>query len=125
MTTAFVSVFLFVHGLVHLPAWLAPAGRSEPFDPRHSWAFAAAGLPQVRALGRAAVALASATTVLCVIACAAAAVRSGGWTTAALTAAYVGLALKALWFNAWLSRGVLLDVDVIAGVLLAWPPSLY
>jgi len=125
MTTALVSAFLFLHGLVHLPVWLPQPGRSEPFDPRHSWALAAAGLPQARVMGTAAVGLASATAVLYVIAGAATAAQSSGWATAAVTAAAVGLVLKALWFNPWLSLGMLLDAGVITAVAMTWPASLY
>ncbi|MDT7839954.1 hypothetical protein [Streptomyces justiciae] len=39
--------------------------------------------------------------------------------------AAVGLLLRTLWFNPWLSLGVLLDAGVIAAVLLTWPASLY
>ncbi|WP_405905343.1 MULTISPECIES: hypothetical protein [unclassified Streptomyces] len=124
MTTALVATFLFLHGLVHLPVWLAPTSRDAPFDPRHSWVLAAAGLPQARA-GTAAVGLASAATLLYVIAGAATAAQSGGWATAAVTAAAAGLLLKSLYFNPWLSLGVLLDAAVITAVLAAWPGSLY
>ncbi|MFF1680078.1 hypothetical protein ACFVYG_29060 [Streptomyces sp. NPDC058256] len=86
MTTALVATFLFLHGLVHLPVWLAPTGRDGPFDPRHSGVLAAAGLPQARA-GTAAVSLASATTLLYVIAGAVTAAQSSGRATAAVTAA--------------------------------------
>jgi len=82
MTTALVSSFLFLHGLVHLPVWLAQPGRNEPFDPRHSWAFTAAGLSRGRPMGAAAVGLASATAMLYVIAGAATAAQSTGWAVA-------------------------------------------
>jgi hypothetical protein len=125
MTTALVSVFLFVHGFVHLLVWLARAKVDEPFDPRHSWALAAAGVPGPRIPGTLAVSLASVTTMLYVIAGAAAATQAEGWATAALLAAATGLFLKALWFNPWLSFGVVLDIGVIAAVLASWPASLY
>ncbi|MBC9713873.1 hypothetical protein H9Y04_14985 [Streptomyces sp. TRM66268-LWL] len=128
MTTALVAVFLFLHGLLHLTVWLPTGGRSAPqpasFDPRHSWALTFAGVPPGRA-ARASVAFASATTVLYLIAGAAAAAQANGWTAAALTAAASGLALKALWFHPWLSLGVLLDAGVITAVALNWPGSLY
>ncbi|WP_328500535.1 hypothetical protein OG828_07345 [Streptomyces sp. NBC_00457] len=125
MTTALVATFLFLHGLVHLPVWLAQDDRNEPFDPRHSWPLATAGLPQARVVSSAAVGLASVTTILYVIAGAATAAQSSGWATAAILAASVGLVLKALWFNPWLSLGVLLDAGVITAVLMSWPASLY
>ncbi|PWI13258.1 hypothetical protein DI272_03265 [Streptomyces sp. Act143] len=125
MITALVSVFLFVHGLVHLTVWLPRQADRQPFDPRYSWALAAAGLPRAGAMDAAAIGLASATAVLYLIAGLATAVQSSGWAAAALTAAAVGLLLKTLWFNPWLSLGVLLDAGVITAVLLAWPGSLY
>ncbi|MGW0758449.1 hypothetical protein ACWD1Y_18580 [Streptomyces sp. NPDC002814] len=128
MTTALVSAFLFIHGFVHLTVWVTQpgkAGKNEPFDPRHSWALAAAELPQARVVSSAAVGMASVTTILYVIAGAATAAQSSGWATAAILAASVGLVLKALWFNPWLSLGVLLDAGVITAVLMSWPASLY
>ncbi|MFD5256368.1 hypothetical protein ACFWM5_26485 [Streptomyces bobili] len=125
MTAALVATFLFLHGLVHLPVWLARAGGNEPFDPRHSWALTAAGLPRTRVVGTTAIGLASVTATLYIIAGAATAVQSSGWATAALLAATVGLVLKAVWFNPWLSLGVLLDVGVITAVVTDWPASLY
>ncbi|MDF3145599.1 hypothetical protein, partial [Streptomyces sp. T21Q-yed] len=50
---------------------------------------------------------------------------SGWWPTAALVAAAGGLALKAIWFDPWLSVGVLLDVGVIVAVACTWPASVY
>ncbi|MFF6995507.1 hypothetical protein ACFY93_11170 [Streptomyces sp. NPDC008313] len=123
MITLFFSAVLFLHGLVHLPVWLAPVGGSEPFDPRHSWASAAAGVPGPRLTGAAAIVLASVTTLLYVIAGAATATRSGGWPTAALVAACAGLLLKAVWFDPWLIPGVLLDAGVVAAALSGWPAS--
>ncbi|GAA3816393.1 hypothetical protein ACFS5L_06125 [Streptomyces phyllanthi] len=143
MITALVSTFLFVHGLIHLAVWLPHDSTEQPFNPRHSWALTAAGLPPTWDGGapghgglparaksgvgesRASVGLASVTALLYVIAGAAAAAQSGGWSTAAVVAASVGLLLKTLWFNPWLSLGVLLDAGVIAAVVMSWPASLY
>ncbi|MER6418256.1 hypothetical protein [Streptomyces sp. NPDC001137] len=50
---------------------------------------------------------------------------SGWWPTAALVAASSGLVLKAVWFDPWLSVGVLLDVGVITAVACSWPASVY
>ncbi|MDL2074893.1 hypothetical protein QNN03_00410 [Streptomyces sp. GXMU-J15] len=125
MTTALVSAFLFVHGLLHLAVWLPHGAAEQPFDPRHSWVLAAAGAPRARSVDRAAIGLASVTAMLYVIAGASAAAQSSGWTTAALLAAASGLLLKALWFDPWLTLGVLLDVGVIAAVLASWPGALF
>ncbi|MEV0173566.1 hypothetical protein AB0I00_20915 [Streptomyces sp. NPDC050803] len=125
MTTALVSAFLFVHGLLHLAVWLPHDTAEQPFNPRHSWALAAAGVPRARVVDRAAIGMAAVTAMLYVIAGSAAAAQSGGWATAAVIAACAGLLLKALWFNPWLTLGVLLDVGVVAAVLTSWPGSLY
>lgn len=125
MTTVLVSVFLFLHGFIHLPVWLARTEGSRPFDPRHSWALAAAGVPGARVAGAAAVGLASVAALLYLFAGAAVAVGSSVWPAAAVTAACVGLLLKGLWFNPWLSLGLLLDVGVITAVVAVWPASLY
>ncbi|MGW3031879.1 hypothetical protein ACWDCB_11670 [Streptomyces sp. NPDC001178] len=50
---------------------------------------------------------------------------AGWWPTAALVAASSGLVLKAVWFDPWLSVGVLLDVGVITAVACSWPASVY
>ncbi|MFI7413422.1 hypothetical protein ACIBU0_32575 [Streptomyces sp. NPDC049627] len=125
MITALVSAFLFAHGLVHLAVWLPHDDTDQPFDPRHSWALASAGLPRAGVVDRTAIGLASVTAMLYVIAGAATAAQGSGWADAAVLAATVGLVLKSVWFNAWLSLGVLLDIGVIAAVALSWPGSLY
>ncbi|MFF7534809.1 hypothetical protein ACFZB2_37845 [Streptomyces bobili] len=124
MITGLVSAVLFLHGFVHLPVWLAPTGGGEPFDPRRSWALAAAGVPGRRVTGAAAIGFAAVTSMLYVIAGASAAVQSSGAPAAALFAACTGLLLKTLWFSPWLSLGVLFDVGVVAAVLSGWPASL-
>jgi hypothetical protein len=52
-------------------------------------------------------------------------VGSSWWPTAALVGAVGGLLLKAIWFDPWLSVGVLLDVGVIMAVACTWPASVY
>ncbi|MER7172168.1 hypothetical protein [Streptomyces mesophilus] len=128
MITALFAAFLIAHGLIHLPVWAPPGpaheGSRPPFDARHSWALAVAGLPQARA-GRVSIGLASVAAMLYVIAGAAAASGAADWPTAAVSAAVVGLALKILWFHPWLSLGVLLDAGVLLAVYAYWPASLY
>ena len=42
----------------------------------------------------------------------------------AVVAAIIALALKILFFNPWLSLGVLLDAAVLSSALWSWPFSL-
>ena len=44
--------------------------------------------------------------------------------TLAVAAAIVGLALKVLYFNPWLTLGILLDAGVLSAALLSWPVGL-
>ncbi|MEV8550190.1 hypothetical protein AB0L04_10235 [Streptomyces glaucescens] len=125
MTAVLVAAFLFLHGLVHLPVWLMRVDDNRRFDPRRSWALTAAGVPGARVVGATAIALASVTAMLYVVAGAAAAVRSDGWAAAAFLAACVGLALKAVWFHPRLSPGAVLDAAVLVAVLTSRPVPLY
>jgi hypothetical protein len=68
--------------------------------------------------------LASATTVAYVAAGVAVAVGSGWAVGLAAAAAIVGLSLKALYFNPWLSLGVLLDAVVLSAAVAGWPITL-
>ena len=65
------------------------------------------------------------TAVVYAVAGAAVLAGAGWWPTAALVAASSGLVLKAVWFDPWLSVGVLLDVGVITAVACSWPASVY
>ncbi|MGW7263265.1 hypothetical protein [Streptomyces sp. NPDC054842] len=121
-----VGTFLVVHGLLHLGVWTAPRqpDRPSPFDPGHSWALAATHVSPAPAR---AIALAVAwyTAVVYTISGAGAFVGSNWWPTAALVGAASGLILKGIWFDPWLSVGVLLDVSVIVAVACTWPASAY
>ncbi len=126
MITLLVAAFLIVHGLLHVGVWTAPRqpGTPSPFTPGHSWLLAAA---RVRAttVGTVALALACYTAVVYVIAGVGVPAGAGWWPTAALVAASTGLLLKAVWFDPWLSLGVLLAVGVGAAVACLWPASVY
>ncbi|GGL16567.1 hypothetical protein [Streptomyces flaveus] len=126
MITALVGAFLIVHGLLHLGVWTTPEqpDKPAPFDRGHSWALAAAHVSTAPARA-AALALAWYTALVCVVAGAGVLAGSVWWPTAALVAAVSGLALKAIWFDPWLSVGVLLDVGVLVAVASSWPGSLY
>jgi hypothetical protein len=47
------------------------------------------------------------------------------WAPAAVGAAVAAVVLKGIFFNAWLTLGVALDVAVLAAVAAGWPPSLF
>lgn len=114
MTTFLVATFLVLHGLLHPGVWTAPVqpDKPAPFDPGHSRVLSAAhvGAAPARAT---ALALAWYTALLYAVAGAGAVAGVGWWPAAAVVAAASGLALKAIWFDPWLTVGVLLDVGVI------------
>ncbi|TRO57174.1 MULTISPECIES: hypothetical protein [unclassified Streptomyces] len=126
MTTMLVTVFLIAHGLLHPGVWTAPTqpGKQLAFDPGHSWVLEAAHVSAAPTRA-ASLALAWYVALVYVVAGAGVAAGSGWWPTAAIVAASTGLALKAIWFDPWLSVGVLLDVSVIVAVAGTWPASLY
>ena len=127
MTTWLIATFLIAHGAVHLAVWLPPsptdAERQAPFAPDHSAVLTRTKVPQA-ASHVVAVRLAVAATVAYVLAGLAVALGSG-WTVAlAAVAAIIGLALKLIFFNPWLSLGVLLDAAVLSAALWSWPVTL-
>lgn len=126
MITVLVAAFLIVHGLLHPGVWTAPQepAKAAPFIPGHSWALAAAHVPDAptRAI---ALSLAWWTAVVYAIAGAGVLAGSEWWPTAALVAAASGLVLKAVWFDPWLSVGILLDAGVIVAVACTWPASVH
>ncbi|MFF4505034.1 hypothetical protein [Streptomyces sp. NPDC001401] len=126
MTTLLVAAFLIVHGLLHPGVWTAPQQPGKPalFVPGYSWALTAARVPQATA-GAMALALAWYTAVVYAIAGVGVLAGTGWWPTAALVAASTGLLLKAVWFDPWLSVGLLLDVGVVVAVACTWPASVY
>ena len=126
MTSLLVGAFLIVHGLLHPGVWTAPqqSGTGAPFTPGHSWVLTAARVRPAPAWA-AALVLAWYTAVVYAVAGAGVLAGAGWWPTAALVAASSGLVLKAVWFDPWLSVGVLLDVGVITAVACSWPASVY
>ncbi|MFE1841072.1 hypothetical protein [Streptomyces sviceus] len=127
MIAFLVGTFLILHGLLHPGVWTVPAradAQTTPFDPGHSWALAAAHVsdPSARATASA---LAWYTALVYVIAGTGVFAGSGWWPVAAAVGATAGLALKAIWFDPWLTVGVLLDVGVLVAVVCAWPASLH
>ena len=125
--TWLITAFLIAHGAVHLAVWLPPAPtddeRQVPFAPDHSAVLTRTRVPQ-DAIHLVAVDHAVAATLMYVVAGLAVALGSGWAIALAAGAALVGLALKVLFFNRWLSLGVLLDAAVLSAALLSWPVSL-
>jgi hypothetical protein len=127
VTTFLVAAFLVAHGLVHLAVWLphpAPEeGKPVPFAPDHSALLTVAAVPAVGAR-RFSEILAVTAAVTLVLAGAAVAFGVGAAVPLAVAGASVGLLLKALFFNAWLTLGVALDLLVLAMALASWPVPL-
>lgn len=125
--TAIVVVFLAAHGLVHLAVWLPsteaqPDKPPPPFAPDHSALLEKAAVPRPTA-HRVAAGLAVATAVAYLVA-ALAVLLDQAAVPIAVVAAVLGLILKVVFFNPWLTFGVLLDALVLAAALAEWPVSL-
>ena len=122
METFLVVAFLIAHGLVHAAVWATPKPAAEPppFDPAHSWALQASHVPPATQRSTS-VGLAWVAALLLVVAGSAYAFDAGVWTLFAAAGAVVGLVLKGLWFNRWLSLGVALDLAVLVAALTNWP----
>ena len=109
MLRVLVGMFLVAHGLVTFAIWAAPMTEQAPFNPSHSWL-----LGDTRALALA----------LAVVAGIAFVVTGGGflahqdwWAAAAVAAGAVSVLLMALYFNRWLSAGILISAAILyAGV---------
>jgi hypothetical protein len=125
--TWLVAAFLVAHGAVHLAVWLPPAPteaeRRAPFAPDRSAVLTTTQVSQT-ASHLVAVLLACATATAYVVAALAAAFGSGWVVPLAAVGAVTGIVLKAVFFNPWLSLGVLLDAAVLSAALLDWPVSL-
>jgi hypothetical protein len=125
--TWLMAALLILHGAVHLAVWLSPAPtdaeQSAPFAPDHS-----AVLTRTHVAPTTAHVLATRLAVAAAVAYGVSglAVAFGSeWAAGiAVAAAILGLTLKAVFFNPWLSLGVLLDTAVLSAALLSWPISL-
>jgi hypothetical protein len=126
MTEVVVAAFLIAHGLVHPMIYVAPRNPGErvPYDPAHSWALQALHVGR-RETHVAAVAVAATVAGLYTVAGLAVLLDLDIAITYTRVAAGTALALKAVWYNRWLSLGVLLDVLVVYAIAQQWPPSLY
>ena len=124
MTRLLVAAFLIAHGIVHAALWATPMDpdKTAPFDPSYSWALAA-GHVAAAPMRSASVAFAWVSAVLYIAAGVSVAVDAAAWSALAAVGAVVGLALKGVWFNRWLSFGLALDVAVLVAIAQGWPPS--
>jgi hypothetical protein len=105
MLRVLIGLFVVAHGLVTFGIWAAPVAEKAPFNPSHSWL-----LGDTRTLAIALAVLAAITFV----------VTGGGflaeqdWRAAAAVAAgAVAVLLMALYFNPWLSAGILISVVIL------------
>ena len=128
MTRALVAAFLLAHGLLHAAIYATPkrsdAAVDAPFEPGHSWLLGAAHVP-VHPARAASVALAWVGTATFTVSAILLLAGTELWASLAALAALVSMALKVVFFNPWLTFGVLLDVGVLVAVQAGWPPSLY
>ncbi|GAB3106858.1 hypothetical protein GCM10027160_02910 [Streptomyces calidiresistens] len=126
MIRAVAVLLLFAHGVAHFAIWVprVDPGRPPPFRPDRSGLLSAAGMPE-GAVRRAAVTLAVVTGLLNWLAAVWLVTGSDRWAGAAVGAAVCGLVLKAIWFNPWLSLGVVLDLGLLLAVAQRWPAALW
>ncbi|MQA87570.1 MAG: hypothetical protein GEV03_23840 [Streptosporangiales bacterium] len=90
-----------------------------PYDPRRSWALAAAHVTYV---GTARVGVATSWLVAAAYVAGGVALLAGAgwWLPLAVVAAAVGLAFKGLYFHPWLTFGVLLDAAALVAAGTGW-----
>jgi hypothetical protein len=94
MIRVLLGLFVIAHGLITFGIWAAPVTEQAPFNPNHSWL------------------LGDARTLVVV--------TGGGflteqdwWATGAVAAGAVAVLLMALYFNAWLSAGILISAAIL------------
>jgi hypothetical protein len=113
MLRVLLGLFVVAHGLVTFGIWAAPVAEKAPFNPSHSWL-----LGDARTLA----------VALAVVAAAAFVATGGGflaqqdwWAIAAVAAGAAALALMALYFNPWLSAGILISAVILYAGVQALP----
>jgi hypothetical protein len=107
---------LIAHGIVHAALWLpqavgAPLPEGAPFDTGRSWLVSSFSEQGARVAGGA---LAAAVAAAMAVAGVAYIADQGWWWWAAVAGAGGSLVLIALYWNVWLSLGVLIDVAILA-----------
>jgi hypothetical protein len=105
MLRMLVGLFVVVHGLVTFGIWAAPVAEKAPFNPSHSWL-----LGDTRTL---AVALAVVAAIAFVVTGGGFLAQQDWWAGAAVAAGAVAVLLMALYFNPWLSAGILISAAIL------------
>jgi hypothetical protein len=105
MLRVLLGLFLVAHGLVTFGIWAAPVTDKAPFNPSHSWL-----LGDTRTLA----------IILAVLAAIGFVATGGGllaqqdwWAAAGIAAGAVAVLLMGLYFNPWLSAGILISVAIL------------
>jgi hypothetical protein len=105
MLRVLLGLFVVAHGLVTFGIWAAPVPEKAPFNPSRSWL-----LGDTRTL---AVALAVVAAVAFVVAGGGVLAQQGWWADAAVAAGAVAVVLMGLYFNPWLSAGILISAAIL------------
>jgi hypothetical protein len=104
-----LGLFVVAHGLITLAIWTAPVTKKAPFNPSHSWLLGDARMP--------AIALAVVAAVTFVVAGGGFLAHQDWWAISGIAAGAVAIVLMGLYFNPWLSAGVLISGAVLyAGI---------
>jgi len=125
MTRIVLAAFLIAHGLLHPAIHSVPEdpNKPAPFNPNHSWAFAAVHVAdrKARVFG---VGVSWLTALAFVAAGIALFIQSPLWVSIAACGAVLGLSVKALFFHPCLILGVLIDIGILGAATEVWPGSL-
>jgi hypothetical protein len=105
MPRVLLGLFVVAHGLVTFGIWAAPVTDKAPFNPSRSWL-----LGDTRTL---AVALAVVAAIAFVVSGTGFLAQQDWWAVAAVAAGAVAVVLMALYFNPWLSAGILISAAIL------------
>jgi hypothetical protein len=109
MLRVLIGLLLVAHGLITFGIWAAPVPEKAPFNPNQSWL-----LGDTRTL---AIALAVLAAIAFVVTGGGFLAQQDWWALAAVAAGAVAVLLMALYFNPWLSAGILISAAILyAGV---------
>lgn len=115
MLVAIFGALIVAHGLITTAIWALPAGKDAPFDASHSWLLG--DLRAVSVVCGIFVGLAFVTTGVGLLG------HFGWWPGAAVVAGLTGAALMVLWFNAWLTLGLAINIAVLVAGVRAFTSS--